>query len=125
MPSSNSKFALTYWILRLKGLPGSSLNNNDLFPVVDSSASETKNIRADQFAVGISKLFPVGSIPGTAIDGELAPGSVNTIELADGSVTSVKLADNSSTLVGSRPASGDHVGQLCIDADVAYVRNGS
>ena len=111
-------------ISQLRALTGSDVTVNDLLPIVDNSASETKNIQIDQLALAIGPLFPDGSIPGSKIDGDLADGSVGTAELADDSVTALKLADNSSGLVGARPAVGDHVGQVCVDAGLAYVWDG-
>ena len=66
-------------------------------------------------------MFPDGSIPGTKVDFNLAAGSIGTTELADKSVTAPKLADSSSGLYGARPVSGEYVGQICVDDDLAYM----
>lgn len=113
-------------ITQLAALAGVNLTAADLFAVVDVSASETKNIRIDQLAIGIAPLFPDKSIPGDKVDYTIPPDSIGTAELQDGSVTGVKLADNSHTIVGPRPITGgEHIGQLCIDNGIIYVWGGA
>ena len=88
----------------------------DVLPIVDASASETKQVSAKHLIESAFEIIDDGSIPGAKIDGELPEGSINTAELADGSVTAAKLADDSSGIYGTIPASGEFRGQISLDA---------
>ena len=111
-------------ISELAALAGADLAANDLLPVADVSASETKKITVSDFTgkavtliadatiPGAKILFGAGDIPGTS----LADGSVSTAKLADDAVTSAKLADESTVdLVTALPIAGAFVGQLALD----------
>jgi hypothetical protein len=113
-------------ITELAALASADLAANDLLPVADISASETKKITvtdftgkavtliADATIPGAKILFGSNEIPGTALEN----GAVDTTQLADNGVTAAKLADESSVdLVTTLPASGAFVGQIALDTD--------
>jgi hypothetical protein len=113
-------------ITELAALASADLAANDLLPVADISASETKKITvtdftgkavtliADATIPGAKILFGSNEIPGTALE----DGAVDTTQLADNGVTAAKLADESSVdLVTTLPASGAFVGQIALDTD--------
>jgi hypothetical protein len=112
-------------ISQLANLIGTDVSANDLLAIVDMSASETKNIEVTDLALAIGPLFPDGSIPGSKVDFEVPPGSIGTLELADKSVTAEKLADSSTGLYGQRPATGNYIGQICVDDGYAYMWDGT
>ena len=112
-------------ISQLANLIGTDVSANDLLAIVDMSASETKNIEVTDLAQALGPLFPDGSIPGTKVDFDLPPGSIGTLELADKSVTAPKLADSSTGLYGLRPATGEYIGQICVDDGYAYMWDGT
>jgi hypothetical protein len=112
-------------ISQLASLIGSNVSANDLLAIVDQSASETKNIQVSQLAAALGPLFPDNGIPGAKVDFTIAAGSVGTAELADGSVTAPKLADSSTGLYGARPATGEYIGQICVDGGYAYMWDGT
>ena len=117
--------------LRISELPpitGVQLEGTDPFALADLSASETKKISATELAAGIARLFPAGSIQGSAVVSPVQPGAIGTAELANGSVTAIKLASNSSTVVqAGLPAAGIFLGQLALDTTdgKTYCWNGS
>ena len=115
-------------ISELPALSGQSLQDIDLLPITDVSASETKKITAEDLIQYGIELLPPGSIPGDKVIYDLPPGSINTAEIADGSVTAVKLSDNSSGVVTAGPLSdGLRIGQLAVDTtdNKLYVWDGS
>ena len=100
--------------LRISELPllaGPAAASEDVIPVTDVSASQTKKITIkDLIEYGVN-LIDDGSIPQDKVD-------LQDLELPDGSVTSLKLADNSSGLVGpGLPAAGDRIGQIAVNTD--------
>jgi hypothetical protein len=123
-------------ISELAALAGANLAASDLLAVVDTSASETKNITvvdlvgkattliADATIPGAKILFGTAEIAGTALE----DGAVDTLQLAADAVTAAKLADESSVdLVTTLPGSGAFVGQIALDTDDSkiYCWNGS
>lgn len=101
----------------------------DTLPVVDASASETKQITAKHLLESSFNLVADGSIPSSKVSGNVTipANSIGTTELKDKSVTAAKLADNSSGVYGSLPASGAYVGQAAVDNSTkkAYIWSGS
>ena len=112
-------------ISQLANLIGSDVVATDLLAIVDLSASETKNIDVANLAEALGPLFPDGGIPSEKVDFQIPPGSIGTTELADKSVTAPKLADSSTGLYGARPATGDYIGQICVDGGYAYMWDGT
>jgi hypothetical protein len=117
-------------ITELAALASADLAANDLLPVADISASETKKITvtdftgkavtliADATIPGAKILFGSNQIPGTALQN----GAVDATQLADNGVTAAKLADESSVdLVTTLPASGAFIGQIALDTDDSKV----
>jgi hypothetical protein len=112
-------------ISQLATLIGSDVVGTDLLAIVDLSASETKNIDVSNLAAALGPLFPAGGIPGDKVDFTIPPGSIGTTELADKSVTAPKLANSSTGLYGIRPATGEYIGQICVDNGYAYMWDGT
>ena len=123
-------------ISELVTLAGSSLAANDLLPIVDSSASETKKISVTDLLGNGSTLIPDATIPGAKIlfgsqqipGGALVNGAVGSTQIASGAVHASKLAANSSAqVVTSLPVTGAYTGQLAVETSTnkAYVWNGS
>jgi hypothetical protein len=111
-------------ISELAALAGVSLASNDLLPIVDSSASETKKITvidlvgnattliADATIPGAKILFSSGQVAGSA----LVSSSITATQLGSKAVSAAKLGDESTVdLVTSLPATGAFVGQLALD----------
>ena len=115
-------------ISQLTALGGASLAADDLVPVVDTSASETKNLTvSDLIANGVT-IISDDTIPGAKLlfgaDADrlptagIADSAITTAKLADDGVTAAKLADESTVdLVTTLPASGAFTGQLALDTD--------
>jgi hypothetical protein len=79
-------------ITELPALPGASIAADDVAPVADVSASETKKVTVgDLFTQGLSTFTSDNSIPGA----KLVSGSVTATQLGTGSVGASALADNS------------------------------
>lgn len=101
----------------------------DTLPVVDASASETKQITAKHLLESSFNLVADGSIPSSKVSGNVTvpADSIGTTELKDKSVTAAKLADNSSGIYGSLPGSGAYIGQAAVDNSTkkAYIWSGS
>lgn len=123
-------------ISELVTLAGSSLAANDLLPIVDSSASETKKISVTDLLGNGSTLIPDATIPGAKIlfgsqqipGGALVNGAVGSTQIASGAVHASKLAANSTAqVVTSLPVTGAYTGQLAVETSTnkAYVWNGS
>jgi hypothetical protein len=123
-------------ISELAALAGADLAANDLLPVADLSASETKKITVTDFTGRAITLIADATIPGAKIlfGSSQVPGSalqdsaVSTAKIADDAVTAAKLGNESTVdLVTTLPASGAFVGQLALDTDdlKVYCWNGS
>lgn len=123
-------------ISELVTLAGSSLAANDLLPIVDSSASETKKISVTDLLGNGATLIADATIPGAKIlfgsqqipGGALVNGAVGSDQIASGAVHASKLAANSSAqVVTSLPVTGAYTGQLAVETSTnkAYVWNGS
>lgn len=123
-------------ISELVTLAGSSLAANDLLPIVDSSASETKKISVTDLLGNGSTLIPDATIPGAKIlfgsqqipGGALVNGAVGSTQIASGAVHASKLAANSTAqVVATLPVTGAYTGQLAVETSTnkAYVWNGS
>jgi hypothetical protein len=123
-------------ISELVTLAGSSLAANDLLPIVDSSASETKKISVTDLVGNGATLIADATIPGAKIlfgsqqipGGALVNGAVGSDQIASGAVHASKLAANSTAqVVASLPATGAYTGQLAVETSTnkAYVWNGS
>ncbi len=123
-------------ISELVTLAGSSLAANDLLPIVDSSASETKKISVTDLLGNGATLIADATIPGAKIlfgsqqipGGALVNGAVGSDQIASGAVHASKLAANSTAqVVATLPATGAYVGQLAVETSTnkAYVWNGS
>lgn len=123
-------------ISELVTLAGSSLAANDLLPIVDSSASETKKISVTDLLGNGATLIADATIPGAKIlfgsqqipGGALVNGAVGSTQIASGAVHASKLAANSTAqVVTSLPVTGAYTGQLAVETSTnkAYVWNGS
>jgi hypothetical protein len=123
-------------ISELAALSGANLAANDLLPIVDSSASETKKITVTDLIGNGATLIADATIPGAKIlfgsqqipGGALVNGAVGSDQIASGAVHASKLAANSTAqVVTSLPATGAYTGQLAVETSTnkAYVWNGS
>jgi len=115
-------------ISALPPLAGTLLQGTDPFPVADLSASETKRISAADLAAGLGALFPANSIPSTAVNLVITPGSITTALLANKAVSAAKLDDQSSAVVAATtPATGAFIGQLSFNStgDTLRIWDGS
>lgn len=123
-------------ISELAALSGANLAANDLLPIVDSSASETKKITVTDLIGNGATLIADATIPGAKIlfgsqqipGGALVNGAVGATQIASGAVTDSKLAANSTAqIVATLPATGTYTGQLAVETatNKAYVWNGS
>jgi len=123
-------------ISELNSLASADLASNDLLPVADTSASETKKITvvdflnkavtqiSDDVIPSAKILFDTQTIPG----GAFVNGAVGSDQIASNAVDSTKLASNSSAqVVTSLPATGVFAGQLAVETSTnkAYVWDGS
>lgn len=87
-------------ISQLNPLDGTLLAPADELAIVDSSASETKKIGADELVEGGIRLLPDNSIPWDKIDDSgltVGDNSVGENQIIDGSITTDKLADGAVT----------------------------
>lgn len=123
-------------ISELAALSGANLAANDLLPIVDSSASETKKITVTDLIGNGATLIADATIPGAKIlfgsqqipGGALVNGAVGSDQIASGAVHASKLAANSTAqVVATLPATGAYVGQLAVETSTnkAYIWNGS
>lgn len=110
----------------LNSLLQADVASGDLLPVVDISASETKKVTVSALIGAAVSLVADGTIPsgkitfasGAIAAAALASDAVTTVKIAADAVTAVKLADNSAVIVNATvPATGDFIGQICIDSD--------
>ena len=85
-------------ISRLAELPANLLEDTDVLAIVDTSASETKKIRATSLVSGTLDDLPDGSIDPDLIDWDTAnPSVIDGNALKDRSVAAVKIELNSLT----------------------------
>lgn len=86
-------------ITQLPALSASGLATNDVLPIADISASQTKKITAQDLATAGYALLPNNSIDIAKINQNSAT-KIDTVALADSGVTATKLAANSSIYNG-------------------------
>ena len=85
-------------ISRLAELPANLLEDTDVLAIVDTSASETKKIKATSLVSGTLDDLPDGSIDPGLIDWDTAnPSVIDGDALKDRSVAAVKIELNSLT----------------------------
>lgn len=98
-------------ITQLTALPKEALAPNDVLPISDISASETKKVTAkDLVAAGID-LVDAGEIDLEKLDQNSAT-KLDTVALADDAITAAKLANDSSVAVDfTAPASDNFEGR--------------
>ena len=94
-------------ITQLNELPKASVAQDDVLPIVDISASETKKVTAQNLVDAGLDLIPLGSVDLDKLD-QSSTTKLGTTALADDAVTGAKLADNSSIVVGSTAPSTDN-----------------
>lgn len=111
----------------LNSLAQADVASGDLLAIVDVSASETKKTTVSALIGAAVSLVADGTIPsgkitfasGAIAAAALATDSVITAKIAADAVTAAKLADNSAVIVNATvPATGDFIGQICIDTDL-------
>jgi hypothetical protein len=85
-------------ITQLTSLPAASVAANDVLPIADISASETKKVTVQDLADAAVDLASVGAIDISKIDQNSAI-KLGAAALASGAVTAVKLAADSSVAV--------------------------
>lgn len=94
-------------ITQLTALPKAAVAANDVLPISDISASETKKVTAkDLVAAGID-LVDIGEIDLEKLD-QASTTKLGTIALADDAITAAKLADDSSIAVQTTAPSVDN-----------------
>jgi hypothetical protein len=94
-------------ITQLTALPREAVAANDVLPISDISASETKKITArDLVAAGID-LVDIGAIDLAKLNQSSAT-KLDTVALADDAITAAKLAGNSVTAVEQLPPGSDN-----------------
>jgi hypothetical protein len=98
-------------ITQLTALPKDAVADNDVLPIVDISASETKKVTAkDLVAAGVD-LINDGEIDLAKLD-QTSATKLDTAALADDAVTAAKLAHDSSVAVqGTAPAADNFEGR--------------
>ena len=94
-------------ITQLNELPKASVAQDDVLPIVDISASETKKVTAQNLVDAGLDLIPLGSVDLDKLD-QSSTTKLGTTALADDAVTAAKLGDNSSIAVGSTAPSTDN-----------------
>jgi len=94
-------------ITQLNELPKASVAQDDVLPIVDISASETKKVTAQNLVDAGLDLIPVGSVDLDKLD-QSSTTKLGTTAFADDAVTAAKLGDNSSIAVGSTAPSTDN-----------------
>jgi len=120
----------------LNALVQADIASADLALLWDVSASESKKTTVTELINAGLALVADGTIPsgkilfaaGAIVTASIADSGVTTAKLAGDAVTAVKLADNSAVVISATvPASGDFIGQICIDTDTqtAQYWNGS
>jgi hypothetical protein len=82
-------------ISQLTELDGAALAANDLLPVVDTSSSETKKIKAAAFVQNGIALTASGNIDLSKLN-QNSTVKINSVAIANGAITAIKLADDSS-----------------------------
>jgi len=86
-------------ITQLPALSASGLASNDVLPIADISASQTKKITAQDLATAGYTLLPSNTIDIAKIN-QSSTTKIGTTALADSGVTAIKLAANSSIYNG-------------------------
>jgi hypothetical protein len=94
-------------ITQLTALPEASLAANDVLPIADITASETKKITAKDLVEGGIALADSGSIDLIKLN-QSSTTKLGATSLATGAVTAVKLANNSSVSVGTTAPVSDN-----------------
>ena len=94
-------------ITQLTALPEASLAANDVLPIADITASETKKITAKDLIEGAIALADSGSIDLIKLN-QSSTTKLGATALATGAVTAVKLANNSSVSVGTTAPTVDN-----------------
>jgi len=94
-------------ITQLNELPKASVAQDDVLPIVDISASETKKVTAQNLVDAGLDLIPLSSVDLNKLD-QSSTTKLGTTALADDAVTAAKLGDNSSIAVGSTAPSTDN-----------------
>lgn len=87
-------------ISQLPALASAFVAAGDQLPIVDTSASETKRVGADELVSAGIRLMPSAGIPWAKIDptGLIIPdGSVSTVKVVDGAITTPKIVDGAVT----------------------------
>ena len=87
-------------ISQLPALASASVAAGDQLAIVDTSASETKRVGADELVNAGVRLMPNSAIPWAKIDptGLIVPdNSVSTVKVVDGAITTIKIADGAVT----------------------------
>ena len=87
-------------ITQLNALPKASVAQDDVLPIVDLSASETKKVTAKDLVDAGLDLISANSIDLDKLD-QSSTTKLGTTALADDAVTAAKLANSSSISVGS------------------------
>ena len=85
-------------ITQLTALPKAAVDQNDVLPIVDISASETKKVTAKDLVDAGLDLIAASSIDLDKLD-QASTTKLGAAALATGAVTAVKLADDSSIAV--------------------------
>jgi hypothetical protein len=85
-------------ITQLTALPKAAVDQNDVLPIVDLSASETKKVTAKDLVDAGLDLIAASSIDLDKLD-QASTTKLGATALATGAVTAVKLADDSSIAV--------------------------
>jgi hypothetical protein len=94
-------------ITQLNELPKASVAQDDVLPIVDISASETKKVTAQNLVDAGLDLIPLGSVDLDKLD-QSSTTKLGTTALADDAVTAAKLGANSAIAVGSTAPSTDN-----------------
>lgn len=103
-------------ITELTELLEASVAANDVLPIVDISASQTKKVKVSSLIEGGLTAAGSGIIDLGKLD-QTSATKIGTIALADSGVTASKLADDSSIFVGTlAPASGNFEGRGFFDS---------
>jgi len=104
---------------KISALPSltSSLQAQDVLPVVDASASETKKVNAKHLVQSSIAIIDDESIPLIKVD-----TTGLTIDVPVGSIIATKLADDSSAVFGALPATGVFKGQIAVDSGTRETR---
>jgi hypothetical protein len=98
-------------ITQLTSLPKAAVDQSDVLPIVDLSASETKKVTAKDLVDAGLDLIDASSIDLAKLD-QASTTKLGTAALATGAVTAAKLADDSSIAVeATAPTTGNFEGR--------------